>query len=193
MGLAGVEPTGTSGGGRYGTTPFRVYFTAFWQRCFSIAPVVVGWKAGGASPLYDCRLANAARRFSADIASHCASMSVICGTDRREPSAACATLDWSGDGRGAEPEALPDDGVLDLCVIDDTGVLRALWHSRRLFRGTIDRMPGVRLFRSRCIRIARPRPGPLQVDGEATEAEAILEVKILPRAVRVAVPRGGPR
>ncbi len=107
--------------------------------------------------------------------------------------AAVANTSQFGNGVIIAPEALPDDGVLDLCVIDDTGVLRALWHSRRLFRGTIDRMPGVRLYRSRCIRIARPRPGLLQVDGEATKAEAILKVKILPRAVRVAVPRGGPR
>ena len=73
--------------------------------------------------------------------------------------ATVANTSQFGNGAIIAPEALPDDGVLDLCVIDDTGVLRALWHSRRLFRGTIDRMPGVRLFRSRCIRIARPRPG----------------------------------
>ena len=79
--------------------------------------------------------------------------------------AAVANTSHFGNGVIIAPEALPDDGVLDLCVIDDTGVHRALWHSRRLFRGTIDRTPGARLFRSRCTRIARPRQ---LYTGEAT-------------------------
>jgi diacylglycerol kinase family enzyme len=86
-----------------------------------------------------------------------------------------------------------DDGLLDLCVIERTGSFRALWHGRRLFSGTIDRMPGVRLFRSRGIRITRPCAGLLQVDGEALEAPATLNVELLPRALRIAVPGGAPR
>ena len=107
--------------------------------------------------------------------------------------ATVANTSQFGNGAIIAPGALPDDGLLDLCVIEHTGPLRALWHSRRLFSGTIDRMPGVRLFRSRGIRITRPCAGLLQVDGEALEAPAALNVELLPRALRIAVPGGGPR
>ena len=85
------------------------------------------------------------------------------------------------------PGALPDDGLLDLCVVEDTGALKAMWHSRRLFTGTIDRMPGVRLFRCRSLQIVRAGPGRFQADGEALEGEAVLDVEVVPQAIRVAL------
>ncbi len=92
-----------------------------------------------------------------------------------------------GNGVIIAPGARPDDGLLDLCVIEDVGPLRALGHIPRLFTGTVDRMSGVRLFQTRALRIVQPAPGPLQVDGEAVAGDATLDVEALPGAIRFAM------
>ncbi len=91
-----------------------------------------------------------------------------------------------GSGAVIAPGALPDDGLLDLCVVEDFSLLRAMRHSHRLFTGTIDRMPGVRLFRFRRLQITRTAPGRLQADGEALEGAAVLDVEVIPQAIQVA-------
>jgi YegS/Rv2252/BmrU family lipid kinase len=95
-----------------------------------------------------------------------------------------------GDRAVIAPSARPDDGLLDLCIIEDVGLFRGFLHGPRLFTGTIDRMPGVRIHRSRTFRIVRPAPGRIQVDGESAEAGATLHVEVVPEAVRIAVPGG---
>ena len=95
-----------------------------------------------------------------------------------------------GDRAVIAPSARPDDGLLDLCVIEDVSLFRGFLHAPRLFTGTIDRMPGVRMYRSRTFGIVRPGPGRLQVDGESLEGEAALHVEVVPEAVRIAVPGG---
>lgn len=93
-----------------------------------------------------------------------------------------------GGGAVIAPNARPDDGLLDVCLMEDISLFRALLHARRLFTGTIHRMPGVRLFQAASIQIVRPAPGPLQMDGEALRGEATLSVQVVPGALKVAVP-----
>ncbi len=93
-----------------------------------------------------------------------------------------------GNGVIIAPQARPDDGVLDLCIIEGVGFWRMLWHARRLFTGTIDRMPGTQFIRTQGVRIVRAGPGRFQVDGEAMMGEATLEVKVVPEAIRMALP-----
>ncbi|MCZ6633764.1 MAG: diacylglycerol kinase family lipid kinase [bacterium] len=101
---------------------------------------------------------------------------------------AVANTDQYGNGATIAPGAVPDDGRLDLCVMDSPGVGRLVFHGWRLFTGTIDRMPGVRLFRTQGLRIERETSGRFQVDGEAKEGGAVLEVEVLPGAIRLVVP-----
>lgn len=92
-----------------------------------------------------------------------------------------------GYGATIAPGALPDDGLLDLCVLE-TNKIRALWHARRMFTGTISQMPGFSLVRTPTLRIERSGPGRLQLDGEALEADGMLDVRIVPQSLRVVVP-----
>ena len=94
-----------------------------------------------------------------------------------------------GNGAIIAPQARPDDGVLDICIIEKRHIARTLWHARRLFTGSIDRMPGVRLVRGRTFRIERPSRGRCQVDGEPLLGGPVLDVSVEPGAMRVVVPR----
>ena len=94
-----------------------------------------------------------------------------------------------GNGAVIAPQARPDDGFLDICIIEKRHIARTLWHSRRLFTGSIDRMPGVRLVRGRSFRIQRPARGRCQVDGEPLLGGPLLDVSIEPSAIAVVVPR----
>ena len=99
-----------------------------------------------------------------------------------------ANISQYGNGAVIAPEARPDDGILDVCVIEDVTLWRGLWNTRRLFNGSIDRMAGVRMFRCKRVKVVRERPGLLQVDGEARESEDVVEVEVLPGAISVVMP-----
>jgi diacylglycerol kinase (ATP) len=99
-----------------------------------------------------------------------------------------ANISQYGNGAVIAPEARPDDGILDVCVIEDVTLWRGLWNTRRLFNGTIDQMPGVRMFRSKRVKIRRERPGWLQVDGEARAGEEVVEVEVVPGAISMVMP-----
>lgn len=95
-----------------------------------------------------------------------------------------------GNGARIAPEALADDGKLDVCVVEPGGAISAVWHSRRLFTGSMDRMPGYRRYRTERCRIVCPAPPLFQIDGEDVQAQtATLDVSVEPRALKVAVPR----
>ena len=100
-----------------------------------------------------------------------------------------ANGDQFGYGAIIAPGARPDDGVLDLCVFEALSAPRLLWHSRRLYTGRIDKMPGLRRLQARTVRIERVGPGPLQIDGEAFDAEAVLDIRVDPGALQVLAPR----
>ena len=93
-----------------------------------------------------------------------------------------------GNGVIIAPHARPEDGLLDLCILN----LRSAWDAvpliSRLFLGSIHRYAGFHTRRFRRLQILRSRPGVIQVDGESREAAATLDVEVLPAAIRVALP-----
>jgi diacylglycerol kinase (ATP) len=100
-------------------------------------------------------------------------------------------------GYGAEiaPDARPDDGLLDLCIIDmDQHGLNAwrkikmLLHSWRLFNGSVSRIHGASLYRFESIEIETSSPGLYHVDGEPRKAPSRLIVKVLPASLSVLLP-----
>ena len=104
--------------------------------------------------------------------------------------ATVANTSQFGHGATIAPDAVPDDGWLDLLFMEKPGLLRSIWHARRLFTGSIGRMPGTRMIRAQRIRIVRQRPGVIQMDGEPIHGDAVLDVEVVPKALRVAVPGG---
>jgi YegS/Rv2252/BmrU family lipid kinase len=92
-----------------------------------------------------------------------------------------------GNGARIAPGAVVDDGWLDLVVVEERARWRTVCHVPRLFNGTVDRIPECGLCRIRQATIECDRPMVFHVDGEPVADGAKLEVRVHPRALRVAV------
>jgi YegS/Rv2252/BmrU family lipid kinase len=100
----------------------------------------------------------------------------------------CANARQYGGGAVVAPTARPDDGHLELVVVAPRPPLVALRDALHLFRGTLDRAPGVRTARVTAVEIAAPDPILFHVDGEAVMGGPVLTVRVCPAVLRVRVP-----
>jgi YegS/Rv2252/BmrU family lipid kinase len=111
--------------------------------------------------------------------------------DERWPArvllAVCANGPEYGGGAAIAPHAVPDDGWLDLVVVEARSPLAALWSARRLFTGAVLGVAGVRTRRIRAVEIAAEAPLPFHVDGEPVAGESTLDARLHPGALRVRV------
>jgi YegS/Rv2252/BmrU family lipid kinase len=92
-----------------------------------------------------------------------------------------------GNGAIIAPSAKPDDGYLDVSIMDNMPIWKAVPNLYRLFNGTIDQMEGFRSFKVRSMRIERESAGPIQTDGNPHMEAACLNVETIPKSLRVAV------
>lgn len=86
------------------------------------------------------------------------------------------------------PAAALDDGRLDLCAIPRVTAWNGASLALRLFRGTIDRAPGVVSHSAPHFVIERAAPGPLHTDGEVHSAGPRIEFSVRPASLRVMAP-----
>ena len=93
-----------------------------------------------------------------------------------------------GNGAIIAPAARPDDGRLDVVVVPPMGLLAAGWRMPHLFRGTLDRLRGVRMLRVREGEIAASQPLTFHVDGEVVQGGRRLPIAVHARALPVRVP-----
>ena len=96
-----------------------------------------------------------------------------------------ANTDQYGAGCVIAPGAVPDDGLLDLCIIQDVGLLTATTYTRRLFKGDIDKTKKFKRIRAASMEIVRKRPGPVHLDGESYHGSEKLKVSVIPKALKV--------
>lgn len=100
---------------------------------------------------------------------------------------ACNSTSYGG-GMRAAPDALLDDGALDVLVLEDVGKLRFLTRVLpKVFRGTHTREASVKSFRARELTISADRPLTMYADGDPI-AELPARVTVLPAAVNVLAP-----
>ncbi len=99
-----------------------------------------------------------------------------------------ANVTQFGGGAVIAPRAKPDDGLLELVVArhQDAQILFSNIH--KAFDGKMEKVPGlvIRSFRSMIVR--RPKAAPIQVDGELVEAPEEIEVKVIPKCLKVLIP-----
>jgi len=86
------------------------------------------------------------------------------------------------------PEAKPDDGLLDVCIIRKMGPIRLLWHLPKLFTGKHVGLPDVTMYKGKSITIDAPEPLPVHVDGEAIDSRSTVKFALLPAAIKILVP-----
>jgi diacylglycerol kinase (ATP) len=89
------------------------------------------------------------------------------------------------------PGAVVDDGLLDVVAIQELGFLRALPKIVKLYAGTILEDPVTQHVRCARLRIDTDPPVEIQADGQMA-GHTPAEFSLLPRALRVVVPPGGP-
>jgi diacylglycerol kinase family enzyme len=89
-----------------------------------------------------------------------------------------------GGGMRLAPDALPDDGLLDLVLIGSMSVPERLWAFPRIYRGLHTRIPEVSAFRCRHLTVEGPRNVPLEADGELLGGLPC-EIDVLPGVLRV--------
>lgn len=98
-----------------------------------------------------------------------------------------------GGGAVIAPQAKPNDGLLDVCVVEDLNFLQALFHWPKLFLRRIHRMPQWTKYRTDSLEISSHLPMPVHVDGEPIPASTHLSIRILPGALHIRVPDDRPR
>jgi YegS/Rv2252/BmrU family lipid kinase len=88
------------------------------------------------------------------------------------------------------PDAVPDDGVFDVCMIDPLSLGEALLRLPFVIAGKHTKMRPVHMSRHTSFVIESASPIPAQIDGEVL-LEKRYEVGILPAAIECIVPRRG--
>ena len=87
------------------------------------------------------------------------------------------------------PEAVPTDGKLDLCVIDQVSRLRMLTLLPRVLLGRHRSSPEVRFLQTERLRIESPERLELWADGERLGYTPVT-IEVVPAAVQVVLPVG---
>ncbi len=93
-----------------------------------------------------------------------------------------------GNGAIIAPLASPDDGLLDLCIVESLSLLQAVKYVPKLFNGTIDRTPIISYRRIQELAIEKPGTILFHVDGEPVTCLNRLKISLLPRALKVIAP-----
>ncbi len=93
-----------------------------------------------------------------------------------------------GNNARIAPLASLRDGLLDVVIVDDASMLRAMLLLPALFRGTIHRAAGVTTLQAAEVVIRRPAAGPAHLDGEPYALPAELRIRVRPQSLNVLVP-----
>jgi diacylglycerol kinase (ATP) len=86
--------------------------------------------------------------------------------ERRALLVAIANGSFYGGGMRIAPDAAPDDGWLDLCVVGDVSRLTAIRELPNLYRGTHVRNQAVSIHRARRVEVTGDAPTHAHLDGE---------------------------
>jgi YegS/Rv2252/BmrU family lipid kinase len=93
-----------------------------------------------------------------------------------------------GNGAIIAPHARPDDGLLDICIVQPMNFFEFVLHAPKLFTGKADSVPLITYYRSKTAAIEKSGPVLFHVDGEAEIANGPIQVSVLPKALKVIIP-----
>lgn len=112
------------------------------------------------------------------------------GTPTRAPALLITVANGGQFGNGAwiAPDARPDDGVLDLVVVEERSRLATLAALPRLFTRSIGRARGVTLRQVTRVVIEDDAPIAYHLDGEPRRGGARLDLQVRPSVLRICAP-----
>ena len=111
--------------------------------------------------------------------------------ERRVLFVAIANGAYYGGGMRIAPDAVPDDGWLDVCIVGDISRLTAIRELPNLYRGTHVRNPAVSVHRARQVEVSGEGTTHVHLDGEPF-GTLPLRVEIRSGSLEVAVAAGDP-
>jgi diacylglycerol kinase (ATP) len=99
----------------------------------------------------------------------------------------------TGGGFALAPAAVLDDGLLDGCLVEEVGPIGRLLRLVAAMRGTLGATAGTHEVQARWLELHFEKPLPAHLDGNSVTLEPpMARFEVLPRAVRVVVPRKSP-
>ena len=97
---------------------------------------------------------------------------------------------WYGGSFNPVPEAEPDDGLLDVLIVEKVNLLQVAGVIGKYQKGRYADYPQlIRRVRCRTVRIECERENVVNVDGEAIRT-ADAQIELIPQAIRFFYPRG---
>lgn len=101
--------------------------------------------------------------------------------------AAFANGRFYGGGMSPAPDARPDDGFLDVCLIQGMNRMKILMFFPRLIKGTHTKMREVTLRRCRSLTMESPQPVHVNADGELSQSTRA-EIRLIPKGLKFIKP-----
>ena len=86
------------------------------------------------------------------------------------------------------PEAVLDDGLLEVCVVEEMGRFKYLSIIPKVFKGTHESIKGINFYRAKEVVIQSSEPVLAQVSGEVIEGQKEFNITILPKSLKLIVP-----
>jgi len=86
------------------------------------------------------------------------------------------------------PEAILDDGLLEICTVEEMGRLKYLMSIPKVFKGTHESIKGINFYRAKEVVIQSSELILAQVSGEVIEGQKEFTITILPKRLKLIVP-----
>lgn len=100
---------------------------------------------------------------------------------------ACANASQYGNNVYIAPHASMSDGLMDVTVMEPFNVLEAPQIAIQLFSKTITQNSKIRCFKCRHLKIFRKNPGVIHFDGDPKEEGCEIDVRVMPKDIRIVV------
>ena len=95
----------------------------------------------------------------------------------------------TGGGFALTPAAVPDDGLLDACLVEEVGPLGRLLRLAAAMRGTLGNKKGAHELQARWLELHFSEPLPAHLDGNSVTLEPpSARFEVVPGALKVVVP-----
>jgi len=86
------------------------------------------------------------------------------------------------------PEAILDDGLLEICLVEEMGRFKYLSIIPKVFKGTHKSIKGIHFYKAKEVIIQFSEPVLAQVSGEVIEGQKEFTIILLPKSLKLIVP-----
>ncbi len=100
---------------------------------------------------------------------------------------AAAICRYNGGGMKQAPDAIPDDGLLDITFVTSIAAIKVLLNLPKLYSGSFVKLKEVFQYRTPRIVVETAEPVPVETDGELA-GQTPVQIHILPEKLRVIAP-----